>query len=215
MSRNNVALSNYSPEMSRSLLHASFDALFAASAFAAFLCLTLSVRADWVDRLLVEPLEGRYQRAAVSSLDAMTGVIAISGDDRRFAEAGRLARLYPKLKVLISDSTDMAGALSKLGGGIEPARVILETKSRNTYENATFGAALLEPKPQGRWLLVTGALHMPRAVASFEKAGFRVEPWPLRDGAVSGVAAISPALHEWLGLVSYRLLGRTSQLLPM
>jgi uncharacterized SAM-binding protein YcdF (DUF218 family) len=201
--------------MSRSLLHASFDALIAALIFAAFFCLFLSARSDWVDRLLVRPLEGRYQRAATTSLDTMTGVIAISGDDRRFAEAGRLARLYPNLRILISESTDIAGALLKLGGGIEPSRVILETKSRNTYENAIFGSSIVAPKPEDRWLLVTGALHMPRAVASFEKAGFHVEPWPLHDGAAAGVAMLSPALHEWLGLLAYRLLGRTSQLFPM
>ena len=103
--------------MSRSLLHASFDALLAALIFATFFCLFLSARSDWVDRLLVKPLEGRYQRAATTSLATMTGVIAISGDDRRFAEAGRLARLYPDLRILISESTDIAGALFKAWRG--------------------------------------------------------------------------------------------------
>jgi len=201
--------------MRRSLMLTSVDALLAASILAAFCCLSVSTRSDWVDRLLVKPLEGRYQRTDIGSLEAMTGVIAISGDDRRFAEAGRLARLYPHLKVLVSERTDIAGALTKLGGGIERSRVILETKSRNTYENAIFGASLVAPKPEDRWLLVTGALHMPRAVASFEKAGLHVEPWPLHDRAVAGVSMISPALHEWLGLLVYRLLGRTSQLFPM
>ena len=41
-----------------------------------------------------------------------------------FAEAGRLARLYPKLKVLLSEKTDVEGALAKLGGGIDPSRLI-------------------------------------------------------------------------------------------
>jgi uncharacterized SAM-binding protein YcdF (DUF218 family) len=59
-----------------------------------------------------------------------------------------------------------------------------------------------------RWLLVTGALHMPRAVASFEKAGFRIEPWPV-NGATSEASMVSSAVHEWIGLIAYRLLDRT------
>ena len=170
-------------------------------------------RPDRTDRYLIEPLESRYQRASISP-DGFTGLIALSGDDRRFSEAGRLARLYPKLKVLLSEQTDLVGALAKLGGGIDPSRVILETKSTNTYENAIYCASLVHPTSRDRWLLVTGALHMPRAVASFEKAGFHVEPWPVY-GATSEASMVSSAIHEWIGLIAYRLLGRTKQLFPM
>lgn len=171
-------------------------------------------RPDGADRYLIEPLENRYQRASIITLEGFTGIIALSGDDKRFAEAGRVARLYPKLKVLLSEQTDLVGALAKLGGGIDPSRVILETKSTNTYENAIYCASLVRPTQQERWLLVTGALHMPRAVASFQKAGFRVEPWPVY-GATSEASMVSSAIHEWIGLVAYRLLGRTGQLFPM
>ena len=172
------------------------------------------MRSDWADRLLIEPLESRYPRAVIGAPDSFTGIIALSGDDKRFTEAGRLARRFPTLKVLLSSETDLDKALAKLGGGIHPSRVILEMKAKSTYENASFCASLVKPKPQDRWLLVTGALHMPRAVASFRRAGFEVEPWPVYD-ALSQASMISPAIHEWLGLVAYRLLGRTGQLLPM
>ena len=105
-------------------------------------------RPDRTDRYLIEPLESRYQRAFISP-DGFTGLIALSGDDRRFAEAGRLARLYPRLKVLLSERTDLVGALAKLGGGIDPSRVILETKSTNTYENAIYCASLVRPTSHG------------------------------------------------------------------
>ena len=170
-------------------------------------------RPDRTDRYLIEPLESRYQRAFISP-DGFTGLIALSGDDRRFAEAGRLARLYPRLKVLLSERTDLVGALAKLGGGIDPSRVILETKSTNTYENAIYCASLVRPTSPERWLLVTGALHMPRAVASFQKAGFQVEPWPVY-GTASEASMVSSAIHEWIGLIAYRLFGRTKQLFPM
>jgi uncharacterized SAM-binding protein YcdF (DUF218 family) len=171
-------------------------------------------RPDRADRYLIEPLESRYQRASIFTLEGFTGVIALSGDEMRFAEAGRVARLYPKLKVLLSEQTDVEGALAKRGGGIDPSRVILETKSTNTYENAIYCAAIVRPRPQERWLLVTGALHMPRAVASFQKAGFHIEPWPVY-GATSQASMVSSAIHEWVGPIAYRLLGRTRQLFPM
>ena len=170
-------------------------------------------RPDRTDRYLIEPLESRYQRAFISP-DGFTGLIALSGDDRRFAEAGRLARLYPRLKVLLSERTDLVGALAKLGGGIDPSRVILETKSTNTYENAIYCASLVRPTSPEHWLLVTSALHMPRAVASFQKAGFQVEPWPVY-GTASEASMVSSAIHEWIGLIAYRLFGRTKQLFPM
>jgi uncharacterized SAM-binding protein YcdF (DUF218 family) len=168
---------------------------------------------DWTFRYLIEPLESRYQRPLAISEEEFTGIIALGGTNypSRFAEAGRLARLYPKLKVLISDPTDVAGALARLGGGIDPSRIIVETKSDNTYQNAIFCALLVHPKPRERWLLVTSALHMPRADASFRKAGFEVVAWPVYD-EVTPARMVSSALHEWLGLVAYRLLGRTGEL---
>jgi uncharacterized SAM-binding protein YcdF (DUF218 family) len=164
---------------------------------------------NWADRFLVKPLESRYQRASISSLDSFTGIVALSGDNKRFAEAGRLARLYPRLKILLAEHTDITGALTKLGRGIDPSRVILETKSTSTFENAIFCATLVKPKAQDRWLLVTGALHMPRALASFQKAGFQVEPWPIYNDAPSERSLVASAVHEWVGLVAYRFLGRT------
>ena len=169
----------------------------------------LWTRPYWVDRFLVEPLESRYQRGSISSLDSFTGVIALSGDDKRFAEAGRLARLYPRLKILLSENTDIDGALIKLGGGIDPSRLILDAKSTNTYENAVFCAAMVKPQARDRWLLVTGALHMPRALASFRKAGLHVEPWPIHDDDASELSLAASAMHEWIGLIAYRVLGRT------
>jgi uncharacterized SAM-binding protein YcdF (DUF218 family) len=170
---------------------------------------------DWTSRYLIEPLEGRYQRPSAISEEDFTGIIALAGTNypSQIIEAGKLARLYPELKVVISDQSDVGGALAKLGGGIDPSRLIVETKSKSTYQNAIFCALLVHPKPRERWLLVTSALHMPRAAASFKEAGFDVVAWPVYD-EVSQASMVSPALHEWLGLVAYRVLGRTGELLP-
>lgn len=94
---------------------------------------------------------------------------------------------------------------------------LLETQSRNTAENARNTRKLLEAR---RILLVTHALHMQRAVRAFEAAGFEVTPAPMGYRAVFDPQDISlfdflpsadalmlsrNALHEYLGLVWYRL----------
>jgi uncharacterized SAM-binding protein YcdF (DUF218 family) len=110
--------------------------------------------------------------------------------------------------------------------GVSRARVVLESRSRNTEENAVFTKAIANPKPGERWLLVTSAWHMPRAVGCFRRIGFPVEAYPtdwqtLRD--VRLVPSFEPAkslvntdtaAHEWLGLLAYWLTGRSSELLP-
>jgi uncharacterized SAM-binding protein YcdF (DUF218 family) len=102
----------------------------------------------------------------------------------------------------------------------------LELRSRNTEENAAFTKELVKPKAGERWLLVTSAEHMPRAVGCFRQAGFPVEAYPvswhtrkqvsLRPGPVFsyGLARLDIATHEWIGLLTYWLTGRTSELLP-
>ena len=50
---------------------------------------------------------------------------------------------------------------------------------------------------------------MPRATASFRKAGFHVEPWPIYDDASSELSLAASAMHEWIGVIAYRVLGRT------
>lgn len=106
--------------------------------------------------------------------------------------------------------------------GIGQARILRETRSRNTHENARFSAQLLRrqfPKG-GRFLLVTTAFHMRRAVACFEKAGLPVTPYPVdfRSGP-RGLAAstywpstdaldrFDRLVREWVGFAMYRLAG--------
>lgn len=90
-----------------------------------------------------------------------------------------------------------------------------------------FTKQLVAPKPGERWLLVTSAFHMPRSIGIFRKAGFDVEAYPVdwrmggRDDLFSftnngaeGLGKTDVAVREWIGLVAYRLMGRTGELLP-
>ena len=104
----------------------------------------------------------------------------------------------------------------------------MEPRPRTTSEDAFYSAALLKPKPSEKWLLATSALHMPRAVGCFRVAGFQVEPLYggiTRTGGPSGPFAFfrtgsfalgqfDMAVKEWIGLIAYRLMGKTDALFP-
>lgn len=103
--------------------------------------------------------------------------------------------------------------------GVNPQRLLLESVSRTTYENAVLSAALPGVDKTRPWLLLTSANHMPRSMATFEKTGWNVTPWPTdyhagletpwtRYSLVRGAAKWNTALHELLGLWIYRLTGR-------
>jgi uncharacterized SAM-binding protein YcdF (DUF218 family) len=103
--------------------------------------------------------------------------------------------------------------------GIAPERVVLEDQSRNTFENALFSAKLSGVDVTRPWLLLTSAWHMPRSMATFQQAGWNVTAYPVdyRTGSHTPLTAYSLRegisrwellLHEWVGLVAYRLAGR-------
>ena len=93
----------------------------------------------------------------------------------------------------------------------------LEPDSVNTAENAEFSKALLQRAGISRVLLVTDAVHMPRAQAIFTRYGLQTVAAPtwfvgherlsaldfVPDG--EGLRRSRYAAHEWLGLLWYRL----------
>ncbi|WP_199088591.1 YdcF family protein [Bosea sp. ASV33] len=202
-------------------------------------------------RAVLRPLEDRFpQRDArkepVTGIVVLGGAIGVSRGDvamsasaARMTKAVELARLHPQAKLvftggaanLISEATVTEADGARLlfeGLGIDPSRLILEDKSRNTRENATFTRKLANPKPGERWLLVTSAWHMPRSMGVFRKAGFAVEAFPVdywssgeADDFIRPYSRAPRALEvadngfkEWVGLVAYRLAGYTDDLFP-
>lgn len=174
------------------------------------------------------------------ALDAATtrlrGDVALNGGAERVTAIAALARAYPNARIVYSGGdASLSGEAGKEADYIYPLldsfgvpreRVLLERRSRNTAENATFSKELVKPKAGERWLLVTSAFHMPRAVGSFRRVDFQVEAYPvdwhtprrvgLRPGAdfADGLSHLNLAVHEWTGLFVYWLTGRTSALLP-
>ncbi|ONH52681.1 Uncharacterized SAM-binding protein YcdF, DUF218 family [Pseudomonas cedrina] len=72
-----------------------------------------------------------------------------------------------------------------------------EERSRTTWENAQMSAEILLPEGVKRVVVVTHASHMPRAVWSFEKAGFTVVPAPVGFLGVDNARPLGGWLPEF------------------
>jgi len=203
--------------------------------------------------LLLRPLEMRFPAfnddgrpvagiillgGAVDAADsASIGQLVVNEAAERVLETLRLAVRHPEARILISggggtvfgdgtaEAPIIAGFLS--GVGVDPNRILIEDNSRTTFENAQLSRKLVEPGPGERWLLVTSAWHMPRAVGVFRKVGFEVTPCPVdyRTGVAAdagkpfasvsdGLRRLDVAAKEWAGLIGYYLSDRMPDLFP-
>lgn len=93
----------------------------------------------------------------------------------------------------------------------------VEAESATTAENATFSARLLKPAGVQTVMLVTDAMHMPRARRAFERAGLQVvaAPTVFRSWGPLAASSFLPsadalassyyAAYEWIGLAWYRV----------
>lgn len=203
---------------------------------------------------LTVPLEERFPPWQDGGGGPITGVVVLGGSvtadvstarnvtvlneaAERLTAAAALARKYPQAKIihsggdnglLFTSGVESVPAMTLLADlGVPADRLIAEDRSRNTVENALFTKRIADPKPGERWLLVTSAYHMPRAIGVFRKVGFPVEPYPVdwrTRGRVDlyrpffsigdGLRRTDTAVREWVGLVVYRVTGRTASLFP-
>jgi uncharacterized SAM-binding protein YcdF (DUF218 family) len=165
------------------------------------------------------------------------GTPAISSAGARIIVAAALARQYPRAHLVYAGGNsdllqqeakeaDAAAAVFE-SLGIARERLRIERQSKNTEENVRFSKSLADPKPGDQWLLVTSAFHMPRSMGIFRKAGFVVQPYPvdwktrgwsdvltIQADFLNGLSLTNFAVHEWIGLVAYRLTGKIDELFP-
>jgi uncharacterized SAM-binding protein YcdF (DUF218 family) len=201
---------------------------------------------------MLAPLENRVPPQYP---DHVAGIILLGGDEKPdrsearkqpvFLDSGRryimfaaMARRYPQAKLVFTGGSPLLTPLNAtmkdadvakqalMSIGVPVDRMLFEDKSRNTHENAMNSFDLVKPKPDETWLLVTSAFHMPRALATFRKAGWNVQPATtgyLTDGGLAAkldfnlgehVLQMAWATHEYYGLLAYRLMGYTDQLWP-
>jgi len=156
-----------------------------------------------------------------------TGIIELGGAVDRLIHARRIFRAGKAETIIISggavpgsepEAVLLAGLLREWG--IEDSHLLLETNSRNTYQNAVNTHTLLERHGMKHILLVTSAFHMARAKAVFTKLGVTVIP-AATDYQVSASETVVPgwlpdagalnnstlAIKEYLGWWVYRWRG--------
>jgi uncharacterized SAM-binding protein YcdF (DUF218 family) len=164
------------------------------------------------------------------------GQPVLNNNSERLLTFAALARRYPQSRLVFTGGgkslrpdqlreADVARqVLTSLG--LDASVVEFERESSSTFENALNLAKSLNPQAGDVWLLITSARHMPRAVGSFRQAGFEVMPYPVDYRTAGGygfsfrlrlrsnLGTMAFALHEWIGLLTYRLQKRTSSLFP-
>ncbi len=144
----------------------------------------------------------------------------------RLLEGIRIHNLNPGSALVLSGGrvfgapaeADMMAELA-MAIGVEPSRLILEKESRDTSSEARCVKAIVGSHP---FALVTSAVHMPRAMGIFTKAGMNpvAAPTDFSDAGLSGffffdlfpsaksLVKTEVALHEGIGILWAWLTGQ-------
>lgn len=208
-------------------------------------CLLFLLSSRPASDLLVYSLEKRFlpvTQEALSGIDVMVilgGGISNSGGFRAQpdASADTYGRVFNGVEAF---KKSKAGVLVLSGGGVErcdepeaavmkrlamslgvsEAQILLETRSRNTRQEAREVKKMVFLSGKSRIGVVTSALHMTRALHAFKKAfprnevtavpvEYRYSPfsWSCKRFIPSAEAflASTAALHEWIGLLWYSI----------
>ncbi len=144
----------------------------------------------------------------------------------RLIEGIRIYRKYPDAKLFLSggggsDPVSNAEVMARVAReiGVPERDIILETKSKDTKDEALFIKPIVGNEP---FVLVTTASHIPRSMALFKKLGMNPIPAPVGH-CVSEVHGLNPyslfpstgnlgkaelAIHEYLGITWAKLRGQ-------
>ncbi len=200
---------------------------------------------------MVATLEDRFP--VVKSIDTpVDGIIVLGGSVDQYLTQRRqqivlnngaermtsfvaLAKEFPEAKLVFTGGSGRLDQTHKEAEtvkrfftlmGIPESRMIYEDQSRNTFENGVFTHRLIKPKPSQRWILITSARHMPRAIGVFRNLDWELLPYPvdyftkgfkdegLHFNLINGLKSLHSGTREWLGLFIYRILGRTNEFFP-
>ncbi len=194
---------------------------------------------------LISSLERQYPPVAISELPQADAIVVLGGGidiplpPRQHIDLGGSADRY--LHAVRLFKAKIAPLIVLSGGNVFPQpgfdgeaayaaqllrdwnipaeSILVESQSRNTYQNAVATKKLLEKHKLKKVLLVTSATHMPRALAVFKRQGIdampattdvlvvkRNEPTALRWlPSISALGGTTYAIHEYMGIWYYRL----------
>jgi uncharacterized SAM-binding protein YcdF (DUF218 family) len=152
----------------------------------------------------------------------------------RFIQTANLYHTRVIKKIIISGGSgklmvnepDEASFLARefIRNGVKKEDIIVERRSRNTYENAVFSKGIIDSlQISGPYVLITSAIHMPRSAAVFKQAGYKdiikfpcdfsefekkLEPRSLYIPEASLFRDWRALIKEWVGLMAYKLSGK-------
>lgn len=192
---------------------------------------------------LAEPVDGiiLIGGAEQPRMSRDHGQVLTNSHADRLIAAARLAHRFPDARIAVTggvlaldrtarpefhSQADVARRFLT-GVGIDPARIVVERQSQNTCQNARHIHAAVTPEPDDRWVVVTSAFHMPRTMGCFDKVGWTVIAYPTDYKRISGPKGLRPtisvagnlsmlnqAVHEYVGLLAYRVTGQIDALFP-
>jgi uncharacterized SAM-binding protein YcdF (DUF218 family) len=203
--------------MCRSGLSRRVGAALAALVAAGYLVLALPYTAG----RLSAPLRQFGRLPETSQAGDVSAILLLTGDSThaRFSEALRLSRILQDAPVIVSGSISGTTTLRDdlVAEGLSPARIIVESASDTTRQQAVNVAALVQSRRLGRVVLVASAIHMPRALAVFRANGVDAVPSASPTRSITGLPRFRPArealrlsresAYEHVALAYYRWRG--------
>lgn len=196
---------------------------------------------------LLAKLESTVPPLTLEELEKPTGIIILGGaitehkqarpnwyhindGAERIIDGLMLAKHFPSAYLLFTGGN---ASISGKGGNESAAfkrfiqqsnplesAIYFENRAKNTWQNAKFSMQQLGQAASGKWLLVTSANHMPRALGSFTKAGFDVIGWPtdyradrlhfpwLVTSSARQFSKLNLLIHELIGIAAYKISGK-------
>lgn len=144
-----------------------------------------------------------------------------AGKLKKILISGGISDLTIIRKDVISETLKVAQILEEFG--VKKEDILLETKARNTRENALYCVEILKKNAQlgNRYALFTSAFHLRRAAECFKKAGLKITPFGTTYIAKARSFTINNLLlpreenmnisyyfvHEIMGYIVYKIMG--------
>jgi len=220
--------------------------------FSCIIILLLIIGFFPIGNVLLRPLERRFETNPVLPgnvegiivlggsmnpiLSAFWNQVETGGAIERELTFMNLSRNYPSAKLvytggspnLLNNQYKEADAANKLFRELDfdTSRIVYERNARNTYENVMVSMDKVKPELKYPWILITSAYHIPRAVGTFCKQGWKVIPYPVDHNTLPDdhlriefnlaghIGELDLAIHEWLGLFVYYVTGKTVAFFP-
>ena len=160
--------------------------------------------------------------------------VSLNASSERLIESVNLMNKYPKAKVIFSGGSgslkhlelthSSAAKIFYKSLGVDISNIYFENKSRNTYENIIFSKKIAKPNDNEKWIIITSAFHLKRALNIGQKVNWNLIPyatdfylpknfeWHLSFSFLNNLLMFQTSSHEWIGLISYYFMGRTSKI---